>query len=156
METKYPKQRYLTFEKVVREKEKGGYYHIPQNITSTESAFDTIIEISECHRETQEVFGVVSLNTKNKVIGVDIIHKGGVNQSLVLPRDVFKTSLLRGAASIIVFHNHPSEDPNPSPEDKQVTRRLVESGKLIGVQVLDHIIVGNETDFVSLKEKGEM
>lgn len=155
-EVKYPTQRYVKFERIVKEKVKGGYYHIPEAVRCPEDAFDTVIELTECHKETQEVFIVMSLNTKNKVIGCDIIHKGSFNASIVHPRDVYKTALLNGASSIMVFHNHPSEDPTPSREDLHVTKRLQEAGKIIGVELLDHIIVGNEKDFVSLKEKGHM
>jgi DNA repair protein RadC len=150
---KYPVTRYVKWEKIVKEKEDGGYYHIPEFIRSPECAYDTIVELTDCERETQEVFGVVSLNTKNRVLGCEIIHKGSVNASIVHPRDVYKLALLKGATSIMVFHNHPSGDPKESREDVEVTKRLVEAGKLLGIELLDHIIVG-EGCFNSLREKG--
>lgn len=151
---KYPTARYVKFERIVREKMEGGYFHIPEAITSPEAAFDTIIELTQADRETQEIFGVISLNTKMKVLGCEVIHKGSVNASIVTPRDVFKLALLKGATCIMVFHNHPSGNPAPSDEDKEVTRRLVECGKLLGVELIDHIIVGDDGDFVSLRDRG--
>ena len=151
---KYPTARYVKFEKLLREKEEAGYYHIPEAITSPDSAFDTIIELTQCDRETQEVLGLLSLNTKMRVIGCEIIHKGSVNASIVTPRDVFKMALMKGATSIMIFHNHPSGNPEPSTEDKEVTRRLAECGKMLGVELLDHIIVGDDDRYVSLRDRG--
>ncbi|WP_180230065.1 JAB domain-containing protein [Bacillus sp. AFS073361] len=151
---KYPTARYVKFERIVREKSEGGYYHIPEAIRSPQDAYDTIIELTDAERETQEIFGVVSLNTKNKVLGCEVIHKGSVNASIVHPRDVYKLALLKGATSIMVFHNHPSGNPAPSREDIDVTKRLVECGKLLGIELIDHIIVGDDGDYVSLRDKG--
>lgn len=151
---KYPTPRYVKFERIVREKEVAGYFHIPETITCPEAAYDTIIELTEANRETQEIFGVISLNTKNKVLGCEIVHKGSVNSSIVHPRDVYKLALLKGATSIMVFHNHPSGNPTPSREDIDVTERLVEGGRLLGIELIDHIIVGDDGNYVSLKEKG--
>jgi DNA repair protein RadC len=156
LEVRYPVTRYVTEQKVIMEKVKGGYYHIPDGIGSPEDGFDTIMGIMNLEQEPQEVFGIVALNTKNKVIGFDIIHKGTLNASIVHPRDVYRTLLLRNASSYICFHNHPSGDPRPSREDLEVTKRLVEAGKLLGIDCLDHIITGDEGQFVSLQERGEM
>lgn len=101
----------------------------------------------------QEHFVVLFLNTKNQVIQRKTIFIGSLNSSIVHPREVFREAVRRSAASIICIHNHPSGDPTPSKEDIHVTRRLVESGKMMGIEVLDHIIIGNRK-FVSLKEKG--
>lgn len=101
----------------------------------------------------QENFVVLFLNTKNQVIHRQTIFVGSLNASIVHPREVFREAVKRAAASIIVAHNHPSGDPTPSQEDIQVTRRLVESGKMIGIELLDHLIIGDRK-FVSLKEKG--
>ena len=78
---------------------------------------------------------------------------GSLNASIVHPREVFKEALRRSAASIICIHNHPSGDPSPSREDIEVTKRLNECGKILGIELLDHLIIG-ENKFVSLKEKG--
>ncbi|USK72684.1 DNA repair protein RadC (plasmid) [Peribacillus asahii] len=129
-------------------------YHIPQSINSPQDAFDTIMGIMDLEKETQELFGVLALNTKNKVIGFDIIHKGTVNASMVSSRDVFKCLLLRNATSFICFHNHPSGDPSPSGEDIEVTKKLKSAGEMIDIKLLDHIITGDHGKYVSLKEKG--
>ncbi|MGD0153313.1 MAG: DNA repair protein RadC [Thermacetogeniaceae bacterium] len=100
----------------------------------------------------REHFRVVILNTKNQVLAVETISVGSLNSSLVHPREVFKPALLKSAAAVILLHNHPSGDATPSSEDLEITRRLVEAGKLIGIEVLDHIIIGDHV-FTSLKEK---
>ena len=104
------------------------------------------------HEEPEEYMYMICMNTKNKIIGVFEISHGSVNSSIVNPREVFQKALLANAVSIIVMHNHPSGDPTPSREDIEVTKRLVEAGKIVGVEVLDHIIIGDR--YSSLKEKG--
>ena len=101
----------------------------------------------------QEHFICLYLNTKNQIIARETIFKGSLNASIVHPREVFKEAFRRSASSIICLHNHPSGDPTPSREDIEVTKRLVECGKIIGIELLDHIIIG-EHKYVSLKEKG--
>jgi DNA repair protein RadC len=101
----------------------------------------------------QEHFVCLYLNTKNQIIARETIFIGSLNASIVHPREVFKEAFRRSAASIICLHNHPSGDPTPSREDIDVTKRLVECGKIIGIELLDHIIIG-EHKYVSLKEKG--
>jgi|SRR5690625_520882 len=102
---------------------------------------------------SQEHFVVLFLNTKNQIIHQQTIFIGSLNASIVHPREVFREAVKRSAASIICAHNHPSGDPTPSQEDIHVTRRLVESGKMIGIELLDHLVIGDRK-FVSLKEKG--
>lgn len=102
---------------------------------------------------SQEHFVCLYLNTKNQVLHKQTIFIGSLNTSIVHPREVFKEAFRRSAASVICIHNHPSGDPTPSREDIEVTKRLAESGKIIGIDVLDHLIIG-ENKFVSLKEKG--
>jgi DNA repair protein RadC len=94
------------------------------------------------NRETKEYFISVHLDGKNRIICMDTVSVGSLNQSIVHPREVFKTALLSSAAAIILIHNHPSGDPTPSREDREITRRLKESGDLLGIRVLDHIIIG--------------
>lgn len=101
----------------------------------------------------QEHFVCLYLNTKNQIIARETIFKGSLNASIVHPREVFKEAFRRSACSIICLHNHPSGDPTPSREDIEVTKRLVECGKIIGIELLDHIIIG-EHKYISLKEKG--
>ncbi|WP_241964592.1 JAB domain-containing protein [Paraliobacillus zengyii] len=101
----------------------------------------------------REHFIVMSLDTKNQPVSINVCHIGSLNASLVSPREVMKAAILSSAASIMVLHNHPSGLTDPSNEDIKVTKRLVEAGNLIGIELLDHIIVGDNT-FNSLKEKG--
>lgn len=93
----------------------------------------------------KEHFVLVSLDTRNKVIGVDTISVGTLNASLVHPREMFEIAILRHAASVIIAHNHPSGDSEPSNEDIAVTEKLVKAGKLLGIPVLDHLITGKNT-----------
>ncbi|MFS0612545.1 RadC family protein [Lederbergia ruris] len=104
---------------------------------------------------TQEHFVALYLNTKNQVIHRQTIFIGSLNASIVHPREVFKEAFRRAAASIICLHNHPSGDPSPSREDIEVTRRLAECGKMLGIEILDHLIIGDKK-YVSMKEKGYM
>jgi DNA repair protein RadC len=104
--------------------------------------------------EDHEVFFVMCLNTKNRVVAVHRCHVGGLNASIVMPREVFKSAILNNSASIIVSHQHPSQDVTPSREDISVTKRLVEAGKILGIEVLDHLIVNANADYYSMKEKG--
>lgn len=120
-------------------------------IRSPEDGADYIME--EMRSLMQEHFVVIFLNTKNQIIHSQTIFIGSLNASIVHPREVFREAVRRSAASIICAHNHPSGDPTPSQEDIHVTRRLVESGKMIGIELLDHLIIGDRK-FVSLKEKG--
>ncbi len=102
---------------------------------------------------SQEHFVCLYLNTKNQVLHKQTVFIGSLNASIVHPREVFKEALKRSAASLICIHNHPSGDPSPSREDIEVTKRLTECGKMLGIELLDHLIIG-EQKYVSLKEKG--
>ena len=101
----------------------------------------------------REHFRVVSLTTKNHVLGISPISVGSLNSSLVHPRECFKEAIRRNSNAIILLHNHPSGDPTPSKEDIEVTRRLAEGGTLLGIEVLDHVIIGDNR-YISLKERG--
>lgn len=103
----------------------------------------------------QEHFVVLFLNVKNEVLHKQTIFIGSLNSSIVHPREIFREAVKRSAASIIVAHNHPSGNPSPSPEDIEVTKRLIEAGSIMGIEVLDHVIIGDH-QFLSLKEKGYM
>jgi len=103
--------------------------------------------------KAKEHFKLVLLNTRNKVIGISTISIGTLNASLVHPREVFKEAVVRSASSVILVHNHPSNDLEPSEEDIRITRRMVEAGKIMGIEVLDHIIITRH-QFASLKARG--
>ncbi|ARD47036.1 DNA repair protein RadC [Sporosarcina sp. P33] len=101
----------------------------------------------------QEHFVVLFLNVKNEVLHKQTIFIGSLNSSIVHPREVFREAFKRSAASMIISHNHPSGDTTPSREDIEVTKRLMEAGSIMGVDVLDHIIIGDQK-YISLKDKG--
>jgi len=99
----------------------------------------------------KEYFKIILLNTKNQIITVEDISIGSLNSSLVHPREVFVRAIRKSSSSIILLHNHPSGNPEPSAEDIKITKRLIEAGKIIGIEVLDHIIIG-DGKYISLKE----
>lgn len=103
--------------------------------------------------KAKEHFKLILLNPRNKIIGISTISIGTLNASLVHPREVFKDAITRSAASVVLAHNHPSGDPEPSEDDLKITKKLVESGKLLGIEVIDHIIIG-KNNFCSYKERG--
>jgi DNA repair protein RadC len=108
---------------------------------------------SSIKEKAKEHFKLILLNSRNKKIGISTISIGTLTTSLVHPREVFKEALAHSAASVILAHNHPSGDPEPSEDDLKITRKLVESGRILGVEVIDHIIVGKNS-FYSFREKG--
>ena len=105
------------------------------------------------HDEPAEVFAILCLSTKHRVIAYHEVSRGTLDTTLVHPREVFKAALLANAAAILLTHNHPSGDPAPSPDDMALTRRLTDAGKLLGVDVLDHIVIGDGR-YVSFRERG--
>ena len=105
--------------------------------------------------KAKEHFKLVLLNVRNSILDISTISAGPANASLVHPREVFKKAIAHGASSVVLAHNHPSGNPEPSEDDVKLTKRLVEAGRLLGIEVLDHIIVTTR-NFVSFKERGLM
>jgi DNA repair protein RadC len=102
-----------------------------------------------------EQFGVVLLDTRHRVLRTVVLTVGTLNTAGIEPRDVFREAALGGAAALVVFHNHPSGDPTPSPDDVELTRRLVAAGMLMGIDVVDHIVLG-DVRYCSFKEMGQI
>ena len=106
----------------------------------------------------QESFHVLALNAKNCLINRVLVSMGLVDASLVHSREVFRQAIMENAAAIVLTHNHPSGDPTPSAEDIRITRQMIEAGKILGIAVQDHVIIGRESDsqkgFISLRESG--
>ena len=100
-----------------------------------------------------EQFGVVLLDTRHRVLRASVLVSGTQNSTIVQPREVYRAAAIGGAAAIVVFHNHPSGDPTPSPEDVDLTRRLAAAGMLIGIDLVDHVILGDGR-YWSFKERG--
>jgi DNA repair protein RadC len=103
--------------------------------------------------QDKEHFWTIGLTTRNSVKYIDLVSLGILNTSLVHPREVFRLSISQAASSILLAHNHPSGDPEPSAEDVALTRRLTEAGKIIGIEVIDHVIIGADR-YTSFREKG--
>ncbi|MFD1426439.1 RadC family protein [Kroppenstedtia sanguinis] len=120
-------------------------------IRSPGDAADYVMD--EMRHLSQEHFLCLFLNTKNRVIDKKCIFVGSLNSSVVHPREVFREAIRRSSAGVICVHNHPSGDPTPSREDIHVTERLVEVGQIVGIELLDHIIIGDHR-YYSMKEKG--
>jgi DNA repair protein RadC len=101
----------------------------------------------------QENFRVLYLDTRNRLLGSDTVYVGSLNASHIRVAEVFRDAIKRNCAAVIVAHNHPSGDPSPSPEDVEVTRQLIAAGNLLSIELLDHLIIGQQR-FVSLRERG--
>lgn len=109
--------------------------------------------MEDMRHERQEVMKLLMLNSKSRLIGESDISKGTVNASLITPRELFIEALQKNAVSIIILHNHPSGDPSPSREDRLITERIRQAGDLIGIELLDHIVIGNNC-YISFSEQG--
>lgn len=151
-----PKPRTLKFKKIkavyeiMTIKEDVSQYLQPlTRYSSPQQVFDTF---SFLRQETKEYFFALHLDGKNRIICVDEVSVGSLNQSVVHPREVFKTALVSSAAALIILHNHPSGDPTPSREDIEITRRLKDAGEILGVRLLDHIVIGDT--YCSFVERG--
>lgn len=117
----------------------------------------TVCELMQAiglHEKACEEFHSVYLNTKLEIIGMELISKGTLNASLVHPREVFKGAMLANANGLILVHNHPSGNLDPSSADRQVTSNLQEAGKILQIEILDHVIVGSKGGHYSFREQG--
>lgn len=112
-------------------------------------------DVMGLHEAAEENFVIVCLNTKNKIAGVHTVSIGSLNASIVHPREVFKAAMLNNASALLLLHNHPSGDPEPSREDIETTQRLVNAGNILGINVLDHVIIADRKH-LSFKEQGLM
>ncbi|OGP90589.1 MAG: hypothetical protein A2156_09045 [Deltaproteobacteria bacterium RBG_16_48_10] len=131
-----------------------------ENLETEEESFDiknpeAVFKLisSSIKDKAKEHFKLILLNSRNKKIGISAVSTGTLTTSLVHPREVFKDAITHSAASVILAHNHPSGDPEPSEDDLKITKKLVESGKILGIEVIDHIIIG-KNNFYSFREKG--
>ena len=134
-------------------KEESHKYEVDTRISKPQDLVDVLNLVCRINNNTEEVMLLLTLNTKNVITGWFEVSRGSIDASIVHPREIFKRALTNNATDIVVAHNHPSGDPNPSKEDINITNRLKECGKLLGINLIDHIIIGDEK-YVSLKEKG--
>lgn len=147
------KTRLTENKRVVLEKEVSmNYPSLSYVIRSPQDVVEVGKEFMRIHEEPEEYMYMICMNTKNKIVGVFELSHGTVNSSVVGTREAFQKALLANAVSVIFIHNHPSGDCTPSREDIEITKRLAEAGKILGVEVLDHIVIGDT--YCSLKEKG--
>ncbi len=115
-----------------------------------------ILQAEPEHDQEKEHFWIIALNHRHNIKYIELVSLGTLNSSLVHPREVFRYAIMQGTSGIILAHNHPSGYAQPSDNDIAVTKRLKEAGDIIGIQILDHVIVGNGTNagFLSMKEAG--
>jgi len=114
---------------------------------------DVIAQVSYLKNHKKENFVVLYLNARNELLNKETISIGTLNTSLVHPREVYEPAITGFSSSVVFIHNHPSGDPEPSEEDKKITKQLMEAGKILGIEVLDHIIIANNS-YCSFKDKG--
>lgn len=122
----------------------------PQITSPTDAANLLMLEMSGLE---QEHLRTILLDTKNRVLASPTVYVGNVNSSIIRVSEIFREAVRANATALIIAHNHPSGDPTPSPEDVQVTRSVIEAGSLLGIELLDHLVIGHQR-FVSLKERG--
>jgi DNA repair protein RadC len=134
--------------RLVRESE---FKYADRKITGGSSVSELLRTIG-LHEKAGEEFYAIYLNTKNHVLGIEMISRGTLNSSLVHPREVFKGALLANAYALVLAHNHPSGNVEPSVADKNVTKMLVAAGNLLDVRILDHVIIGSKGGYFSFSE----
>ncbi|MDD2851569.1 MAG: DNA repair protein RadC [Desulfuromonadaceae bacterium] len=127
-----------------------GYFTTGTRYTAPQQVYEAFRFLME---ETKEMFITLHLDGKNRIMCVDLVSVGSLNQSIVHPREVFKTACISNAAAILCLHQHPTGDPTPSSEDIAITRRLKEAGEIMGIKLLDHIIIG-DGEYLSFVERG--
>ena len=125
----------------------------PPSVNSPQDVYDLLGP--EMSRLAQEQLRVLLLNTRNNVVGQRVIYQGNVNSSIVRAAEVLRHAVVEAVPSIIISHNHPSRNPDPSPEDVAITRKLKQAAELLDIELLDHVVIGGKR-FVSLKERGLM
>lgn len=130
--------------------EDGGPYH--KQVRS--SAGVSSIAADLLRGEDQEVVLAFHLDTNNRIQGYHEVARGSLNGAIVMPREVFRTAIVNGAAAVILVHNHPSGDPTPSDDDRAFTERLHKAGKLVGIALLDHVVIGDEGRSFSFLDTG--
>lgn len=151
--TETTRLRELTVRYTVKRDGRGRPVALAHALTTPRDSAAILVPLLQ--HETSEVFGILCLSTKRRVIAYHEVSRGTLDSTLVHPREVFKAAILANAAAIIVAHVHPSGDPTPSPDDLQLTRQLTAAGTLLGIDVLDHIIVGDGR-YVSFREIGHL
>ena len=149
MQTETMRLRELTVRYAVRKDSEGQPVVVGRALGRPSDAASALMALLQ--DEPSEVFAILCVTTKHRVIAYHEVSRGTIDSTLAHPREVFKAALLANAAAIVVSHNHPSGDPTPSPDDVELTRRLDAAGEVLGIPVLDHIIIGDGC-YYSFKE----
>lgn len=123
-------------------------------MTNPKDVHKYLVDVCRLHKNHQEVLLAIAINAKGETIGFTTVSVGDLCSSVSHPREIFKFAICSNAGSIILAHNHPSENPEPSKTDITTTNRVAEAGEILGIPLLDHIIVGNESRYASMREKG--
>lgn len=153
MQTETMQLRELTVRYSVKKGDVGEPVIVPVAVTTPAESAAVLMPLLQ--HEATEVFAILCLSTKHRVIAYHEVSRGTLNATVVHPRDVFKAAVLANAAAIVACHVHPSGDPTPSLDDIVLTRRLMAAGELLGVDVLDHIIVGDGR-YYSFRQSGQL
>ena len=124
-------------------------------VSTPEDAAKVVRDLFDFDHLDREQFVALALNTKNRVVGAWVVSVGSLSASIVHPRELFKPAVMLSAASMVIAHNHPSGDPTPSSADVQLTRRLSKGGDVLGIELLDHVVVGDD-GIASLRDLGLM
>lgn len=132
--------------------EKTEEYKVNVKCNETDKAAEVFRDLLKMDKEAQEIFAMISLDVKKNVVGVFEVSRGSMDRTIVEPAEVFKRALLSNAHTIIIGHNHPSGDPKPSIQDIDLTQRLIKAGKYIGIQVIDHVVIGEDSYYSFLEE----
>lgn len=122
-------------------------------ITCPLACYNAIETLTQLSSSPDEKFGIISLNSKHRLAGLHLLASGSLNSIYIEPREVFKAALMNNAKAIIAFHNHPSGEVEPSQSDLLVTKRIQEAGFILGVDLLDHLIIGYDC-YLSMRERG--
>ena len=134
-------------------KEKSGRYNIDRKINDPQALYDIATQVIGIQDQAEESLWMITLDTKNQITGLFEVSRGTLNYSVVHPREIFKRAVLQNANSIALIHNHPSGDSTPSAEDTTITQRVSEAGTLLGIQLVDHLVIGDGR-YASMKELG--
>lgn len=153
MATETMRLRELTVRYAVKRDDEGRPVMIGRVLTTPRDSAAVLVPLLQ--HEPSEVFAVLFLSTRHHVLAYHEVGRGTLDSVLITPREVFKAALLANAAAVILCHSHPSGDPTPSQDDIALTRRLAAAGTLLGIDVLDHIVVGDDR-YVSFKETGQL
>ncbi len=129
-----------------------------KDICNPRDVYDVFRSVISAEHETdrdKEHFWAIGLNTRNCIKYIELVSLGTVSASLVHPREVFRMAVMCAVSNVILVHNHPSGNPEPSEEDLRITCRLIDAGKIMGIEMIDHVVIGNDAGgYVSFKEKG--